>query len=102
MLTAPGLINANQVAGVAGKIALARPDLQPGITRLLLTFHNLHLDAIRNDLVKSYAIESFDVYFDKVEETAPILKFIQGLVQSPSPRARKAAKEFLKKHSKGA
>ena len=98
MLSAPGLINASQVAGVAGKLALARPDLQPRITNLLLTFHNPHLDAIRNDLVKSYAIGSFQEYFDQVENPAPILTFVQGLVQSPSPRARKAAKDFSKKH----
>jgi hypothetical protein len=100
LLTAPGLINANQVAGIAGKLALARPDLEDKITHLLLTFHNSHLDTIRNDLVKSYAIESFQMYFDKVNNSAPILEFIQGLVKSPSPRARKAAKDFLREHSK--
>jgi hypothetical protein len=100
MLMGPGLINANQVAGVAGKLALARPDLEPRITLLLLTFHNPHLDTIRNDLVKSYAIESFQEYFVKVKEPAPILEFVKGLLQSPSPRARKAAKDFLRTHSK--
>ena len=100
MLTAPGLINANQVAGVAGKLALARPDLEPKITHLLLTFQNPHLDAIRNDLVKSYAIESFEEYFEKAKEPAPIQKFVQELTQSPSPRARKAAKVFLRSHYK--
>jgi len=100
LLTAPGLINANQVAWAAGKLALARPDLEPRITHLLLTFHNPHLDVIRNELVKSYAIESFQEYFDKVEEPAPILEFVKGLLQSPSPRARRAAKDFLSTHSK--
>jgi hypothetical protein len=100
MLATPGLINANQVAGVAGKIALTRPDLEPRITQLLLTFHNSHIDAIRNDLVKSYAIESFQIYFSKVNDPATILEFIQGLAKSPSPRARKVAKDFLRIHSK--
>lgn len=102
MLTAPGLINANQVAGVAGKLALARPDLEPKVTHLLLTFQNPHLDALRNDLVRSYAIESIQQYFEKVKDPTPILKFVEGLVQSPSPRARKAAKDFLRIHSRKA
>jgi hypothetical protein len=99
MLTAPGLINANQVAGVAGKIVLARPDLEQRITRMLLTLQNPHLDAIRNGLVKSYAIESFSQYIEVVKDLAPIFNFVFELLESPSPRARKAAAKFLKQHS---
>ena len=64
MLSASGLINANQVAGAAGKIVLARPDLEKRVTHVLLTSHNPNLDAIRNDLVKSYAIESISQYVE--------------------------------------
>lgn len=98
MLTAPGLINANQVAGAAGKIALTRPDLEPKITKLLMTFNNPHLDAIRNDLVKSYALESIEQYLSQVKNPKPIREWASSLTTSPSPRAKKAAKAFLRAH----
>jgi hypothetical protein len=100
MLTTSGLINANQVAGVAGKIVLARPDLEPMITNKLLAIQNPRLDDIRIGLVKSYAIESISQYIEKIEDRAPIFKFVFELLESPSPRARKAAASFIKKHSK--
>lgn len=99
MLTTSGLINANQVTRVAGKIVLARHDLEQMITGILLTFQNPHLDDIRNGLVKSYAIESISQYIEKIEDRAPIFKFAFELLESPSPRARKAAASFLKKYS---
>jgi hypothetical protein len=100
MLTTSGLINANQVAGVAGNIVLARPDLEQMITNILLAIQNPRLDDIRIGLVKSYAIESISQYFEKIEDPAPIFEFVLELLESPSPRARKAAASFIKKHSK--
>jgi len=82
------LINANQVAGVAGKLVLARPDLEPRITKLLLTFQNPHLDAIHNDLVKSYAIASFQEYLTKLK-TPPH----PGICREIASQSQSAGKE---------
>jgi hypothetical protein len=100
MLSKSGLINANQVAGVAWKFVLARPDLEPRITHQLLAFHNPNLDVMRNDLVKSYAIDSFHKYSEQVRDKKAILGFVKDLAGSPSPRARKSVKVFLKAHPK--
>jgi hypothetical protein len=50
-------------------------------------------------LIKSYAIEAFDEYFETAEDEDKkmILEFVRGQVASSSPKTRKKAKEFLKK-----
>lgn len=51
----------------------------------------------RKELIKSYAIEGFDEYFEEAEEKERITEFVRLQLNSESPRTRKAAKRFLKK-----
>lgn len=93
-------IPAAHLALNAGKLAKAKPHLQHRITEKLL-----HIDQVHHGdklaLVKANIIEAFDEYFDaltdKVEQ-AEIIQFVDAQLESESPKARKLAKTFLKKH----
>lgn len=91
---------AAHVARLAGAIAQARPDLEPRITRRLLALDQSHFAADRRDLVKSYALEAFTATFTRSRQQAAMISFAQSMLKSKSPRAVKAAKAFLKTHSK--
>jgi hypothetical protein len=93
---------AAHVAWLSGKIAKAKPNLQRRITRRLLSIDETHFDAGRKDLIKSYAIQAFDEYFEDAKEKKAILLFVRDQLGAKSPRSRKAAKEFLKKWETGA
>lgn len=90
---------AAHVARLAGSIAQARPDLQPRITRQLLALDQSHFSADRRDLVKSYALEALEATFALSKQQTAMVAFAQSMLKSKSPRASKAAKEFLKKHA---
>jgi hypothetical protein len=59
-----------------GKIALAKPHLQPKITNRLLDIDN----AVQRhkNLVKASAIEAFDAYFEKSKEQQWIVEFVEA------------------------
>lgn len=92
---------AAHVAKLAGPIVLARPDLEPRITRRLLALDRSHFDAGRRDLVRSYALEAFGAYFGLSKRQASMLSFARSMLTSRSPRAVKAARVFLKAHGAG-
>ncbi len=100
------LLNANnvpmaaQVAGLLGKIAKAKPGIRSDITEKLLSIDVSQHNHERKDLIKSYAIESFDEYYEESGDKEKILAFVKGQLHSKSPRAKKAAEKFLKKHDK--
>lgn len=90
---------ASHVAGVSGQIAQAKPELQNKITRRLLDIDKTHFPPDRRALIMSYALPSFDQYF---EMTSPrdrdhILAFAHQQIDCASPKTRKLAKDFIKK-----
>ena len=90
---------AMHTAGVSGKIALAQPHLREQITRRLFEIDRLRSNQGNIELVKAYAIAAFDEFFAVSSEQAEILRYVSQQLTSTSPKTRKAAKEFLKKHS---
>lgn len=91
---------ASHVAGVSGKIAQAKPKLQTRITKRLLNIDATHFEPGRKDLIKSYAIESFDAYFEEAENQEEIVEFVRRQLDCTSPKTRKSAKRFLRKWGK--
>jgi hypothetical protein len=89
------VISAAHVAVNSGKIALAKPKLQPEITNRLLDIDNVVQR--HKDLVKASAIDAFNAYFDKSSDKARIMEFVKAQLICESPKTRKRAKEFLKK-----
>jgi hypothetical protein len=88
---------ASHVAGNSGKIAAAKPGLRARITQRLLEIDSTHRDPERKGLVKAYAIESLDQYFEDAEDRRGITDFVRAQLQCESPKAKKRAKQFLKK-----
>jgi hypothetical protein len=91
---------AAHVAQLAGGIALARPKLQRRIIRRLLATDQSHFDAERRGLLGSYALQSLEAIYGHLPTPRPVLEFARRLLESPSPRARKAAKSFLHTHDR--
>lgn len=80
----------------SGKIANKIPSLIPKITNILLNIDKIHRGK-QIELLKGYAIESFNEYFDKINDKNEILNFVKKQLNSNSPKTRKNAKEFIKK-----
>ena len=88
---------AGQAALNSGKIAKAKPNLQTKITKRLLDIEKSH-QGKQIDLIKAYAIEAFDKYFEESSDKKSILDFVKAQLDNESPKTRKLAKEFLKKY----
>lgn len=89
---------ASHAALNSGKIAISKPELHDEITDKLLNIDKNHKGK-QKELVKSYAIEALDNYFEESDDKERILKFVKAQLESKSPRTRENAEKFLKKHS---
>lgn len=92
---------AAHVARLSGGIVKARPALERRVTARLLALDQTHFDLGRKDLVKSYALEAFEQYFEASRQKKAILRFAAALAGSQSPRARVKARAFVKKWGPG-
>jgi hypothetical protein len=93
---------ASHVAGVSGRIARAKPALQPRITRRLLEIDQTHFPPDRQALIISYAIPALDEYFPAAaaRDQERILAFVQKQIDGASPKTHKLAKDFIEKWAK--
>ena len=89
-------MTAGHLAGNSGKIAKAKPNLQSKITNKLINIDNTH-HGKQKELIKSYAIEAFNEYYEEAEDKRKIAKFVKKQLKSESPKTRKKAKDFLEK-----
>lgn len=87
---------AGQAAMNAGKLAKAKPNLQAKITDMLLNIDHIH-QGKQTELMKAHAIAAFNDYFEEITNKEKIIDFVNKQLENESPKARKAAKEFLKK-----
>jgi hypothetical protein len=78
-----------------GKIAGARPDLEPKITRALLDAGSAGLDRERLDIMKGYIIEAFKEYFHLTRQSREIRRFVSAQLNCGNPKTRNRAGEFL-------
>lgn len=83
-----------------GFIYHARPDLQNKILTSLLNIDKTKHLPSRKDLLKADIIIVFDRLFDTLSPISKkkISAFVENQLASSSPKTRKAAKEFEKKH----
>lgn len=98
LLADESIVVAMHTAGVSGKIALAKPDLRERITYRLLEIDQVRKDQGNTELVKAYIISALDEYFEVSSEQPEILQFVGRQRNSTSPKTRKAAAAFLKRH----
>jgi hypothetical protein len=97
---APNLPLAGHAVIGLGLLAEARQEYRERVTTALLSLDKARIKEDRKALLKAYAIESFGMYFDDAGEKNAILSFVRDQLKSKSPKGRKAAELFLKKHGK--
>jgi hypothetical protein len=90
---------AGQAALNSGKIAKVKPELRSNITNRLLNIDKIH-QGKQTELIKAYAVDAFDEYFEVSSDQEKILAFVNAQLNSESPKTRKKAEEFLKKRKK--
>ncbi len=83
-----------------GLIYRARPDFRQKIFATLLDIENTHHTPERRELIKADVLIVLDQLFDDLSASNQnkASGFVKAQLGSKSPKARKAAKEFLKKH----
>ncbi len=94
------LIAPTHVALNAAAVFKAKPDLREDIVKLLVSTDRTHHTPSRKALIAAYAIESLDKVFDDIEDKASVLDFARFYLTAPRPKARKIAKDFLKRREK--
>ena len=91
------MIAAIYIASSSGKIIRWKPELETRITDKLLNIDKTHHEEGRKALIKAGAIEAFNEYFAEIKDKDRIIEFVKEQQDSESPKARKLAREFLKK-----
>lgn len=89
------VIVAGHLTANSGRIARAKPHLQPSITDKLMSIEETKQK--HKDLVKGGAIQAFDEYFSEADNKEEILEFVRKQLTCKSPKTRREAKKFLKK-----
>jgi len=95
------LVTVANVVGHSGKIALAKPYLIPKITEKLLSVEKIkitpHLTKECKLVIAEKAIESFDMFFDQVDQKQRIISFVKKYSNSTRKSLKTKVQEFLKK-----
>ncbi len=97
LLDDKSMIVAMYAAGSSAQIVKAKPRLESRVTSKLLNIGGTHHAAGRKELIKASAIEAFSEYIEQAMNKDRIIEFVTKQQNSTSPKARKMAKEFLKK-----
>ena len=101
LIDSDSIMIASHLALNAGKIAKAKPERRPEITKLLLDAGKKSGSRKNGELLRSYIIEAFEQYADGADQADAIRAFVSGELESGSPKTRKTAKAFLNRHSGG-
>jgi len=97
------MVTVANVVGNSRKIALAKPHLLHKITAELLKVENLsvtpHLTEECKRVIAEKTIETFDLFFDEIEEKEKkkVLSFVERQLDSSRRTLRTKAADFLKK-----
>lgn len=97
------MVTVANVVGYSGKIALAKPCLVDRITNELLKVDDVsvtpHLTEECKRVIAQKAINTFDLFFDKVKNKTRVISFVEKHVSSQRKSLRTTAENFLKKWS---
>ena len=95
------MVTVVNVVGNSGKIALAKPYLVQRIASELLKVENIsttpHLTDECRKVITEKAIESFDLFFDRIEAKDKVISFVKRNQNSSRKSLRTKAANFLKK-----
>ena len=96
------LIAPMHVALNSAAVFKAKPDLREDIVKLLTSIDKTHHTPGRKALIAANTLESLDKIYDDVEDKSAVLEFARFYRDVPSPKARKIARDFLKRREKPA
>jgi hypothetical protein len=95
------MVTVANVVSNSAKIALAKPNLVQKITNELLKVENIsttpHLTEECKKVIAQKAIESLNVFFEKIEAKSKVISFVKRQLGSPRNTLRAEAEKFLKK-----
>ena len=95
------MVTVANLVGHSDKIACSKPNLIPKITEQLLKIENLkttpHLTDECKRVIAEHAINSFNMYFDRVKNKEKVLSFVKKHVNSSRKKLKIKAEEFLDK-----
>ena len=95
------MVTVANIVGHSGKIALAKPYLIPRITNELLKVENIstnpHLTEECKRVIAERTVESFSLFFGKVDNKKPVISFVARQLDSPRKTLKKQAEAFLAK-----
>jgi hypothetical protein len=95
------MVTAANVIGNSTVIAQAKPYLIPRITRKLLKVETLktgpHLTAECKRVLAEKVIDSFDTFFDRVEQKENVMRFVKKCCSSSRRTLKKKAVQFTQK-----
>jgi len=95
------MVTVANVVGNSGVIALAKPYLIPRITKELLKVERLktgkHLTAECKLVIAEKTLESFDMFFDKVENKQDVLLLVKHWCTSTRKSLREKAQRFTQR-----
>jgi hypothetical protein len=95
------MVTVANLVGHSGKIACSKPNLIPMITEYLLKIENLkttpHLTDECKRVIAESAINSFDMYFDRIENKEKVFSFVKKYVKSSRKTLKIKAERFLAK-----
>ena len=95
------MVTVANVVGNSGRIALAKPYLAQKIANELLKVENIsttpHLTDECRRVIAEKAIESFDLFFDKIKDKDKVVSFVKRNKNSSRENLKVKAESFLKK-----
>ncbi len=95
------MVTVANVVGHSGKIALAKPYLAQKIADELLKVEKIattpHLTEECKRVIAEKAIESYDMFFDRIRNKKKVVAFAKRQLNSPRKTLRTKAESFLKK-----
>ena len=95
------MVTVANLVGHSGKIACSKPNLIPKITDQILKVQNLkttpHLTEECKRVIAEGAINSFDMYFDRIENKDKVITFVKKHVNSSRKTLKIKAEGFLNK-----
>jgi hypothetical protein len=99
----PTMITAANIIKSSWKLAIAKPELADRIACEILKVrsaryinHGQTSPECKN-IACGHAIDSFSLFFDKIENKTPVFVFIKKQLKNSRPAVAKKAKKFLKK-----
>jgi hypothetical protein len=91
---------AGHIASRAARFVRAKPQFGQPVVDALLALDATHHGPERREIVVAYAIEALGECFHLLANQSQVVEFVKGRLTSPSPRAKKAAAVFLKRHGR--